>query len=132
MKLPTSLRWIALALLGLVIAGAVALAAGRLASQQIGIASESVSAGDSLAPPVTSVGRPRGEDRGKEGTDQPAEGEEHPESTGGQGEPAEEPPESSEPAPTETSEPSPTESSPPPTQGDDGGGGGGGGEGADD
>ncbi|MBS1886421.1 MAG: hypothetical protein JSU06_04455 [Actinobacteria bacterium] len=53
MRVPTSLRWVALALLGLVIAIAIAIAASSLASQQIGIASESVSAGDTLAPPIT-------------------------------------------------------------------------------
>ncbi|HWB69545.1 MAG TPA: hypothetical protein VG518_06175, partial [Solirubrobacterales bacterium] len=44
------MKWIALALLGLAIAGGVALAASRLASQQIGIASESIKAGKALAP----------------------------------------------------------------------------------
>ncbi|MBS1844237.1 MAG: hypothetical protein JST53_07450 [Actinobacteria bacterium] len=73
MNLPTTLRWIALALLGLIIAAAVALGASRLASQQIGIASESVSAGDTLAPPITSATRRRQEKSevngpGKEGT----------------------------------------------------------------
>lgn len=73
MKLPTTLRWIALALLGLIIAAAVALGASRLASQQIGIASESVSAGDTLAPPITPTTkqrgeRPKGSNPGKEGT----------------------------------------------------------------
>lgn len=80
MRVPGSLRWIALALLGLVIAAAVALAAGRLASQQIGIASESVSAGDSLAPPVTSVHRLHKEDRGKRDS-QPQTGTEKSEPT---------------------------------------------------
>jgi hypothetical protein len=72
MRVPGSLRWIALALLGLVIAGAVALAASRLASQQIGIAGESVKAGDSLAPPVTSVHRQQREDRGKPAPTEPS------------------------------------------------------------
>jgi len=44
------MRWIGLALLGILIAAAVALAASRLASQQIGLASEPVTAGDALAP----------------------------------------------------------------------------------
>jgi hypothetical protein len=43
-------KWVALALVGLAIAVGVAIAAANLASQQIGIASESVSAGDTLAP----------------------------------------------------------------------------------
>jgi hypothetical protein len=61
MRPPTTLRWIALALLGLIIAAGVAFGAGRLASQQIGIASESVSAGDTLAPPITPATRRRQE-----------------------------------------------------------------------
>lgn len=43
-------KWVALALVGLAIAIGVAIAAANLTSQQIGIASESVSAGDALAP----------------------------------------------------------------------------------
>jgi hypothetical protein len=45
-----TLRWIGLALLGLLIAAAVSIAASRLASQQIGLASEPIEAGDALAP----------------------------------------------------------------------------------
>ncbi|HEX5928285.1 MAG TPA: hypothetical protein VFY48_02740 [Solirubrobacterales bacterium] len=56
-------KWIGLALLGLAIAAVVAIAASNLVSRQIGIASESVSAGDSLAPAVESAARQRG-DRG--------------------------------------------------------------------
>lgn len=44
------ISWIGLALLGIVIAAAVSVAASRLASQQIGLASEPISAGDALAP----------------------------------------------------------------------------------
>jgi hypothetical protein len=47
---PAALRWTGLALLGIVIAAAVSIAASRLASQQIGLASEPISAGDALAP----------------------------------------------------------------------------------
>jgi hypothetical protein len=43
-------RWLGLALLGIVVAAAVSIAASRLASQQIGLASQPVSAGDALAP----------------------------------------------------------------------------------
>lgn len=50
MKLPATARWIGLAILGMLIAAAVSIAASRVASQQIGLASESISAGDSLAP----------------------------------------------------------------------------------
>jgi hypothetical protein len=125
MRVRGSLRWIALALLGLVIAGAVALAASRLASQQIGIASESVSAGDSLAPPVTALHPKPKEDHGSEKPERHAEGE-RPESTAGQAGITEEQ--------TEAFETPSIETSPPPTAGDDGGGGGGegGGEGPDD
>jgi hypothetical protein len=45
-----SLRWAGLALLGIVIAAAVSVAASRLASQQIGLASEPITAGNALAP----------------------------------------------------------------------------------
>lgn len=48
--MPAALRWVGLALLGIVIAAAVSVAASRLASQQIGLASEPISAGDALAP----------------------------------------------------------------------------------
>jgi len=47
------MRWIGLALLGIVVAAAVSIAASRLASQQIGLASQPISAGDALAPRVT-------------------------------------------------------------------------------
>jgi len=50
MRLSATARWTLLALLGLAIAIGVAIAAANLASRQIGIASESVSAGDALAP----------------------------------------------------------------------------------
>jgi hypothetical protein len=65
MRLPATARWIGLALLGLAIAAAVSIAAGHLVSQQIGIASESITAGDRLAPAVRSAsagsgsGKPR-------------------------------------------------------------------------
>lgn len=77
MSLPATLKWVLLALAGLAIAIGVAIAAANLTSRQIGIASESVSAGDSLAPSLsvpaetTSPGRERGQGR-----------EEAPEATG--------------------------------------------------
>ena len=43
-------KWVALALVGVAIAIGVAIAATNLTSQQIGIANESASAGDVLAP----------------------------------------------------------------------------------
>jgi len=45
-----TMRWIGLALLGIVVAAAVAVAASKLVSQQIGLASQPISAGDALAP----------------------------------------------------------------------------------
>lgn len=57
MKLSATAKWIGLALLGLAIAAVVAIAASNLVSRQIGITSESVSAGDSLAPAVESAAR---------------------------------------------------------------------------
>lgn len=50
MSLSGATKWVLLALVGLAIAIGVAIAAANLTSQQIGIASESVSAGDTLAP----------------------------------------------------------------------------------
>ena len=49
----STVRWIALALLGIAIAAGVSIAASRLASQQIGLASQPISAGDALAPHVS-------------------------------------------------------------------------------
>jgi hypothetical protein len=49
-SIPGTAKWVLLALVGLAIAIGVAIAAADLTSQQIGIASESVSAGDTLAP----------------------------------------------------------------------------------
>jgi hypothetical protein len=48
--MPATAKWVLLALAGLAVAIGVAIAAANLTGQQIGIASESVSAGDSLAP----------------------------------------------------------------------------------
>jgi hypothetical protein len=49
-KLSPTLKWTALALFGLLVAVAVAIAASNLASRQIGLSSESISAGEALAP----------------------------------------------------------------------------------
>lgn len=67
MNLSATTRWIALALLGLAIAAAVAIAASNLVSRQIGIASESVSAGDALAPAVESAARQVNDNGGNDG-----------------------------------------------------------------
>ncbi len=50
MNSTATLKWIGLALLGVAVAATVAIAASNLASQQIGLASEPISAGDALAP----------------------------------------------------------------------------------
>ena len=65
MRLPGTVKWVALALLGLAIAGGVAFAASRLASQQIGIAAESIKAGEALAP--SGLGKGGGEGKGGHG-----------------------------------------------------------------
>ncbi len=54
MRVPATIRWVALALLGLLIAAGVSIAASSLVSQQIGLASEPISAGDALAPQASS------------------------------------------------------------------------------
>jgi hypothetical protein len=89
--MPGTMKWVGLAVIGLVITIAVALAASALISQQIGITSEPISAGDALAP------QPGGQQTG---------------SGGQQGETTKPAP---EPAPTEASpEASPPEISPEP------------------
>jgi len=54
MSSTASLKWIGLALLGIAIAAAVAIAASNLISRQIGLASEPISAGEALAPGLSS------------------------------------------------------------------------------
>lgn len=56
MTMPATAKWLLLALVGLAIAIGVAIAAANLTSQQIGIANESVSAGDALAPALSVPG----------------------------------------------------------------------------
>ena len=48
--MPAWARWAALAVLGILVAAAVSVAASRLTSQKIGLASEPLSAGEGLAP----------------------------------------------------------------------------------
>jgi hypothetical protein len=48
--MPPILHWLGLALVGILIAAGVSIAASSLASQQIGLASQPISAGDALAP----------------------------------------------------------------------------------
>jgi hypothetical protein len=111
------LRWIGLALLGILIAAAISIAASRLASQQIGLASQPISAGNALAPPGKKRETPP-PSRSHAGKGQAnASPPSYPN-------PAPEP----EPAPESESEPTPSspESNPaPPAQPDDSGGSGG-------
>lgn len=72
MNTSATFRWIGLALLGLLVAVAVAIAASNLVSRQIGLSSESISAGNVLAPaanpdrenrsPSSGHGHDRGDD----------------------------------------------------------------------
>ena len=114
-----TVRLLGLALLGILIAAAISIAASRLASQQIGLASQPISAGDALAP-AAKTREPRHSPPGKRRSGNPP-------STGGQTTP--EP--SRQPAPPSPAPPAPL----PPAHGDDSGGSGGGdhgGGGADD
>lgn len=56
MRSRATIKWAGLALAGLLIAVGVAIAAGNLASRQIGLASEPISAGDALAPAASGSG----------------------------------------------------------------------------
>lgn len=76
MRPPATVKWIGLALLGLVIAIGVAVAATNLVSQQIGISSESISAGDALAPVVGSAKGRRSSGERKHGAASPTSREE--------------------------------------------------------
>ncbi len=69
-----AMRWFGLALLGILIAAAVSVAASRLASQQIGLASEPISAGDALAPAAKEKPKPRlrHHDHGQQTTPSPS------------------------------------------------------------
>jgi hypothetical protein len=64
-----SIRWILLALAGLVVAAAVSVAASQLVSQRIGLAAAPVSSGKELAPP-----RHESSQAGRGGGDQRASG----------------------------------------------------------
>jgi hypothetical protein len=64
MRFLGSIRWIALALAGLVVAATVSLAASQLVSERIGLAAEPVSAGRDLAPQATRSDAPHAGHRG--------------------------------------------------------------------
>jgi hypothetical protein len=111
MRASSTLKWIGLALLGVAVAAAVAIAASNLASRQIGLASESISAGDALAPvssrQPSAEQRPRHSgERGQKRRGDEATTETTPESTGtGSAEPAETSP---APSPSQSSTERPT------------------------
>jgi hypothetical protein len=116
------LRMLALAIAGILVAAAVAWLASDLASRQIGLASEPISAGDDLAPALVRPHHDHRADRsshGKGKTTTPAIPEGSPSSPV-----AEPPPPTAEPPPV-TTEPPVTE---PPGGSDSGGGEGGGGD----
>ncbi len=122
-----TLKWLGLALLGIAIAAGVAIAAGNLAGQQIGLSSESISAGDALAPVARSTVGHRSAHSGKRT---------------GDGRPTPTAPATTRSTPAPQPEtPTAVEAQPPPREGDDSHGGGGngdsggsgsGGHGADD
>lgn len=68
MRSPAALKWIGLALLGIAIAAGISIAASRLTSRQIGLASEPISAGDALAPAARPARRPAADQRPGRGT----------------------------------------------------------------
>ncbi len=100
MNLSAATRWVLLALVGLAIAIGVAIVAANLTSQQIGIASESVSAGDALAPSlhVPAEGKPQGEGHDHGGPEEPT-------TTTPTEPPTTTAPEEASPPPEETAEP---------------------------
>jgi hypothetical protein len=116
-------RWLGLALLGILIAAVISIAASRLASQQIGLDSQPISAGDALAP------------AGQVGERPPRRSHPRHQPGGGRESPAPAAPVTPEPAePAEPATPTSPEPAPAPTHSDEsrGGGGGGAGGGGDD
>jgi hypothetical protein len=98
------MRWFGLALLGILIAAAISVAASRLASQQIGLASQPISAGDALAPAAARKPAPRRHVRHHAQRQSPTVPIPESPSTSPTEPPVyPPPPESSEPAPSETS-----------------------------
>lgn len=64
MRAHATLKWVGLALLGILVAATVAVAASRLASREIGLASEPISAGRELAPKASRPASPNGDKQG--------------------------------------------------------------------
>lgn len=71
MSSTATLKWIGLALLGLAIAIAVAVVASNLASRQIGLAAEPLSAGNALAPAASRARGGNGSGAGGNGSAPP-------------------------------------------------------------
>lgn len=109
-------RMIVLAIAGLLVAAAVAWLASDLASRQIGLASEPISAGDELAPAIARPHHRRHIGRSGRG-----EGETATSPPGAESPPAPNSPPAAEPLPVPTEPPAPET----PVGGDSGGDGGG-------
>ncbi|MGZ8667338.1 MAG: hypothetical protein ACXWZM_09540, partial [Solirubrobacterales bacterium] len=109
MSPPDWIRWLGFALLGIVVAAAVSIAASRLSSQQIGLASEPISAGDQLVPKAVAPAtpRPRRRQHRRQHRDHaPAEQPTAPRAPSAPAAPT--PPEPPTPAPSPSSAPAPT------------------------
>ncbi len=129
----TTMRWVALALLGVLIAVGVSIAASGLVSQQIGLASEPITAGDALAPQATAGTKRHQGAGGKKAPAKTPTSHTPPPVTTTAPEPVEpQPPVTAPPATTPTAPTVPSGSSPHGGEGDHGGGGGGGGGGGAD
>jgi len=112
----TTMRWVGLALLGVAIAVGVSIAASGLVSQQIGLASEPITAGDALAPHAAAgAKRDQGSGRKTPSTTTPTSHTHPPATTTA--------PETTEAQPPVTEPEPPVESNPPGGEGDRGGGG---------
>ena len=111
----TTMRWVGLALLGVAIAVGVSIAASGLVSQQIGLASEPITAGDALAPRAAVEAKRHRESGRKTPSAKTPASHNAPPATATAPETTEAQPPSSEPEP-------PAESNPPGGEGDHGGG----------
>jgi len=115
----TTMRWVGLALLGVAVAVGVSIAASGLVSQQIGLASEPITAGDALAPQVAAGAKRHQRSGHKTPSKTTSTSHTPPPATTTSPETTEAQPPVTEPEP-------PAQSNPPGGEGDHGGGGGGG------
>jgi hypothetical protein len=122
MRVPATMRWLGLALLGILIAAGISIAASRLASQQIGLASQPISAGDALAPAAPA--RPWQHRSGQQSAKHQKSTTSNPSSTPSPPPSSLEPPAYSPPPSTAPSTPSYEPSQPPSHDGEQNGGGG--------